>query len=115
MANTEVIKPKSTARTCSTAGVAIRVAASSTYSDRYCDTAVVQAHPSNVGNIFVGGSDVSSSNGFVLEPGDAINLAQFMDKKRGAVLDLYNFWVVGDTNNDTVRVLRSAQVAESEL
>lgn len=115
MANTEVIKPISTQRTCSVAGTAIRVAGSSVNSDRYCDTAVIQAHPSNTGNIFVGGSDVSSSNGFVLEPGDAINLAQFIDKKRGAVLDLYNFWVVSATNNDVIRVFRAAQVAESEL
>ena len=112
---TETIKPVSTSRTCSTAGVAIRVSSSSSHSDRYCETAVVQAHPSNTGNIFVGGSDVSSSNGFVLEPGDAMNLGQFLDKRRGAVLDLYNFWVVSSANNDVVRVLRSKAVAESEV
>jgi hypothetical protein len=112
---TETIKPVSTSRTCSVAGTAIRVAASSVHAERYCDTAVVQAHPSNTGNIFVGGSDVSSSNGFVLEPGDAMNLGQFLDKKRGAVLDLYNFWVVSATNNDVVRVIRSTAVPESEL
>ena len=112
---TETIKPISISRTCSVAGTAIRVAASNSNSDRYCDTAVIQAHPSNTGNIFVGGSDVSSSNGFVLEPGDGMNLGQFLDKKRGAVLDLYNFWVVSSVNNDVIRVLRSKAVAESEV
>lgn len=112
---TEVIKPVSTSRTCSVAGTAVRVAISSAHAERFCDTAVIQAHPSNVGNIFIGGSDVSSSNGLVLTPGDGINLGQFLDKKRGAVLDLYNWWAVSATNNDVIRVLRSKAVAESEL
>ena len=34
---------------------------------------VVKAKSTNVGNIYIGGSDVTSSNGFILEPGDAIS------------------------------------------
>lgn len=112
---TEVIKPVSTSRTCSVAGTAIRVAASNAHYDRFCETAVVQSHPSNVGNIFIGGSDVSSSNGFVLEPGDSVNLGQFLDKKRGSVLDLYNFWIVSSTNNDVARIIRSKAVLDTEV
>jgi len=115
MANTEVIKPISSQRVCSIAGTAIRVASSNSNSQRFTDTAIVQAHPDNVGNIYLGGSDVSSSNGLVLSPGDAMNLGQFLDKKRGAVLDLWNWWVVSSANNDQIRVVRAAQVAESEI
>lgn len=107
---TEVVKGVSFARVCTVGGAAVRVVTTTTPPERFCDTAVFQATPTNVGNIYIGGSDVTSSNGFMLEPGDAINLSQFMDKKRGATLDLYNFWVVSDTNNDSIRVLRSTPV-----
>lgn len=34
----------------------------------------VKADFANVGNLFVGGSAVSSANGFILEPGSSVNL-----------------------------------------
>ena len=35
-----------------------------------CEQVVFRAHPSNTGNVYIGGNDVSSVQGIPLEPGD---------------------------------------------
>jgi len=56
----------------------------------------IKAKSSNTGNIYVGGSDVSSSNGLILEPGDAVSLD---------INDLSTVYIDADTNGEGVSYL----------
>lgn len=59
-------------------------------------TVMVKALPANTGNMFVGNvsGDVASTNGMVLEPGDAIIFAM--------VTDLRELWVDAAVNGESV-------------
>lgn len=93
------------AKSISAAGTAERLIASSTITAE----AVIQAHPDNAGNIFIGGSDVDSSNGYILEPGDSFSIASLRHLHIGDVeddpqIDLTDVWIDSAQNNDGVRV-----------
>lgn len=54
------------------------------------------ARPSNTGAVYVGNSDVTSTNGVYLGPGDDVDMP-FKGKDR-----MENFWADADNNNDKV-------------
>lgn len=86
------INPNSTIlngqKTVATAGTAEALAASTA-----CKWVIVKALTSNTGNVYVGNSSVSSSNGYILEPGEAISLD---------VDDLATVYIDVDTNGEGV-------------
>lgn len=63
----------------------------------------IQADPENAGNIFLGGSDVDSSNGVVIEPGKAFNIPVRSLGDKGGV-DLNKVYIDCGTSGDEVRV-----------
>ena len=58
----------STQATVTTAGTELQLA------DHSCISVTIKAKAANTGNIFVGGSDVSSATGLILAAGEAISL-----------------------------------------
>jgi len=62
---------------------------------------ILQADPNNTGQIYVGGSNVSSSNGIVLQPLDGLTITP----AQGRRVDLREIWVDASTNNQSVRVM----------
>lgn len=71
---------------------------------KFVQTAIIQAPASNVGNIYLGGSTVSTSS-LVLAAGQSISLGWMLDIKASAVLDLSTFYVRAVSAGDVVNVL----------
>ena len=63
--------------------------------------AIFKARHSNAGDCYIGGSDVSSTDGMVLAPGEAIHL-QVQDAVANS-----QFWADADNNNDQVDFIGS--------
>ena len=63
--------------------------------------AIFKARHGNAGDCYIGGSDVSSTDGMVLAPGDAIHL-QVQD-----AVATSQFWADSDNNNDQVDFIGS--------
>lgn len=88
-------------KTVTTAGT--RVALSS--SQIFIRNLVIQANPLNSGNIFVGGSNVASTNGVILTPGASFQIeAPEMGMGGADDLDLSDIYIDSAQNNDTVRI-----------
>jgi hypothetical protein len=107
MASSDVLAPISFA--VSVTSSAQRVVASRTSTNSLTEQCIIQANPANSGNIFVGGADVDTLNGIILEPGTTFNLGQLLDKKRSGVIDLYNTWIVSSTGQNA-RIIISKEV-----
>lgn len=61
-------------------------------------SALIQAHPDNTDNIFIGwDSDVDSDSGIVLEPGSNISIDVDLDEQ--------NMWAIPASADDELRVL----------
>lgn len=88
-----------TAVTVSSAGTRVQLTAS----DIVAYAVVVQANPANTGNIFVGDSTVSSSNGVILEPGDFFVIEPDISEDLDEV-NLSDIYLDAATNNDGARV-----------
>jgi hypothetical protein len=82
--------------TVTTAGTRVQI----TSSDITAVAVVIQALPTNTGNIFVGDSTVASTNGLILTPGDII----VIDPEEENELNLSDVYVDAATNADKVRV-----------
>ncbi len=68
--------------------------------DRQLTFISVQAKPANAGNIFIGVSDVSSSNGWTLKPGEAKDI-DFDPQGIGLFVNMNLLFFDGaDTNDD---------------
>jgi hypothetical protein len=71
---------------------------------------VVQAENGNTGLIYLGGSDVDSTNGYELSAGLGIALADLQsDIGKGDYIDLAQVYVDAATNADAIRVLYLAR------
>lgn len=87
------------AKTVTTAGTQVPLSAT-TLKARMI---VVQADPSNAGNVFLGDSSVDSTNGIVLEPGESYSYA-VTETIPYLELDLNAIYVDAATNADKVRI-----------
>jgi hypothetical protein len=97
-----MVKVKSIAAAVTTAGTQVALAAAGTMA-RSCS---IQANSSNTGNIFVGGDDVNSTNGVVLEPGQAIELEPPTDAGGMHMdMDLGEIYIDSAVNGEAVRVI----------
>jgi hypothetical protein len=66
----------------------------------------IQANPNNVGDVYIGASDVDSSNGIILEPGQTMELESPVDAGGMHMdLDLAEIFVDAANNGDSVRVV----------
>ena len=85
------------------AGTAQAIGASG---ELYKDVVLV-ADPANTGTLYIGGSDVDSTNGIPLEAGEKISLnALFSDSRSPDLLyDLSTIYVDGTTTDDDLRVI----------
>lgn len=86
--------------TVTTAGTAVPLSATELYSSHI----LIQASTGNTNNIYVGGSDVDSTNGIALTPGSSISLGDLQRKDMNEAIDLRQVYVDADTNGNTVRV-----------
>ena len=64
-------------------------------------TAVFKARSDNTGDVYLGGSDVSSTDGMTLIPGESIQL------HLANPVSSAQFWVDADNNNDQVDFIGS--------
>lgn len=80
---------------------ATRAACSSTTLSVY--SAIVTAEAGNTGNIYVGGADVSISNGIPVEPGNALTLA-ISGNERFSEFDLADVYIITSTTNNIARI-----------
>lgn len=62
---------------------------------------LLQARPGNTGDLYVGLSDVSSTNGWTLQPGAQIAI-DFDPDGKGTSIDPSQFYFDGDTTNDDI-------------
>jgi hypothetical protein len=85
--------------TVTSAGTRVQLTAS----DIAAYAVLIQANPANTGNIFVGDSTVSSSNGAILEPGDFFVVEPDISEEMDEV-NLSDIYIDAATNNDSVRV-----------
>lgn len=84
-----------------TAGTAVALSATATP----ITSVTVQAHPSNTGNVFVADSNVSSSRGVALSPGQSIALVADMSGRDGEELVLSDIFVDTATNGNDVKIV----------
>lgn len=64
---------------------------------------VITAELSNTNNIYIGDSDVSSTNAFIqLDSAQKMIIDLTGDTREEAVIDLYDIWVDADTNTEGV-------------
>lgn len=92
---------KSIRKAVASAGTAVALVASKTNAEG----AIIKADDDNTGSIYVGASDVSSSNGFRLKPGQAANLSDIFIRGTNCQYDLSQIYVDADTSADHVDVL----------
>ena len=71
--------------------------------------AVIKATAGNTGNIYVGGSGVDSSNGFVLDGGEELVLDGVSVDGSDQYWDLSNIYIDAGTNADSVSVVYSLE------
>jgi hypothetical protein len=64
--------------------------------------AIIVADAANTGNIFVGGSSVSTTNGIPVEPGNTLTLA--VEVERNSEIDLSEVYLITNTTGNTVRI-----------
>ena len=87
-----------------TAGTAVQLIAISTLTGNM----LIQAHPSNTGNIIVGDSTVifASGNGVILTPGQAASFEDLYPNTGSNYYDLSEFYIDAATNGDSAIVTR---------
>lgn len=61
--------------TVAVAGTAEQLAGGASLRNGGC----LRAEPSNTGNVYLGGSDVDSTNGYILQPGDVLDLRNILN------------------------------------
>ena len=89
--------PRQISKDVTTAGTRVQLT-----TDGFAMTGVIQARVNNVGRVFGGLSDVSSTvYMFALEPGDSITLPPVPHDKDG--WDLSAFWLDSANNGDGVK------------
>lgn len=86
--------------TIATAGVAVQVAADTTI----VKSIIFEADPSNSGLVYIGGSNVTSSNGNALNAEQTLEITPDDQRGNAQEFDLSGFWVDSATNGNVVRV-----------
>ena len=81
-------------------------------SGRLAQSVLLLAPSGNSGTVYIGGSDVDSTNGFPMAGGTSVNLGDLRLNSQAGEWDLHSIYVYG-TANDTIRVLQSAEVSTS--
>ncbi len=89
----------------SSAGTAVQISATSLL----VGAVMIQADPSNSGNIFVGDSSVASTNGIVVAPGSALPFDPQVLRANDEFFDLSQIYIDAATNGDFVRVIYYAR------
>lgn len=93
--------PLSFAKVVTTAGTRVALSADKLLSA----SLVVEALPTNTGNIYVGGIDVSSSNGIILQPGQSVSIPGPEIHGNQYEIDLAQVYLDAGTNGDATRVM----------
>ncbi|NIO44974.1 MAG: hypothetical protein GTN36_05485 [Candidatus Aenigmarchaeota archaeon] len=97
-----VLKPLSNTATVTSAGTAVPFSSTS----KVVRSINIQADVNNVGNVFIGSSDVDSTNGIELAPGNTMSIEAPMMGMSGADdLDLNNWYVDAANSNDSIRIV----------
>lgn len=86
--------------TVSTSGTAVPLTAIETNVHR----AIVQATAANTNNMYLSGSDVSTTNGLALDAGQSITLAGREMNGSEDTIDLAKIYLDADTNGETAMV-----------
>lgn len=105
----EIKTIKTFATTVPLAGSRVRLTSLTTGPGRFSQDIVISAKLTNVGNIYLGGSDVNSSNGFPIRQGGSISLNQLFRGNKIREYDLYNLYIDSDTNGNGVIVLQEIE------
>lgn len=73
-------------------------------------SAVIQAKPGNTGNVFIGGSTVSSSSyGVVLSPGESLSLSKDALKPSSSGINLAEVYIDAATTSDGVTIFYTSK------
>lgn len=89
------------ALTVTTAGTAVQANSGTSL---YCQSIIFQAESGNSGNIYIGDSTVSATNGIELDAGQSVTFSA--SQVGGSLLyDLADFWADTSSNGDKVRIL----------
>ncbi len=102
------IKPTTFMKAVSSAGTQVRLSTVSLV----VRAVIIQAEPSNTGNIFIGGSGVSSADYGILlaaATNEALVLSAEQLGAREGRIDLYDVWIDAAQNGDGVSVLYSEE------
>lgn len=95
--------------TVAVANTAVRVYTGST---PYFVTSVsLQAEFTNVGNIFIGDSSVTSSNGIIVPPGDVGQVSIDSRSNQVEEFDLRDIWINSATSSNAARVIAMRRTA----
>lgn len=94
-------RPVAIQKTVTTAGTRVQVSTDALLNVR---SAVVQALATNTGVIYVGGSNVDSTHGVTLQPGESITL-----EVEGDHLNLSSVYIDAATNGDKANVIYAAR------
>ncbi len=101
--------PATFQRVCTLATTAYQLYAGSDKNLRLVQTAVIQAHPSNSGSVFIGDASVDTT-AFVLEAGSAMNIGWMIDMRASAVIDLSKFYIYAASAGDKINVITAVRL-----
>lgn len=99
--------PQTSTATVTTAGTRVRLSSTSILSE----SILVIAAAANTNNVYVGGSDVSSTNGIPLSPGQSIVLQGAAARNSSEQINAKEIWLDADTNGNIARYLYIKQVS----
>lgn len=71
----------------------------------WCTSATLQAEATNVGNVYIGGSDVTSTNGAFVSAGESIEIAGDEINGRQEEFDLSRVYINASTIGNGVRII----------
>ena len=92
-------------RTVTTAGTRVAVSASGLYAAQVA----LRAPAGNSGVIFVGGSDVSSANGWSLAAGDTLSYGDLRNGEMSQQVNMSLIWIDASVNGEGIQVIYSKQ------
>lgn len=84
-----------------THGVATRLSASAIYAS----SLILYADPLNTGNVYLGGSNVTTSNGIPVAKGQSFNLSYDLVFGSNGKIDLRTLYLDSDTTSNLVRII----------
>lgn len=102
-----MLKPYTGSKTVVTAGTRVQLTAIS--SQEIFTSIVIQGTATNAGRVFVGGSNVSATNGVSLAAGEAVTFSGDWRRDGSDEFDITDFYIDAATNSDSVQIILIAK------